>query len=677
VHASIRVFVTTVFALGVSFLIWPVQPARGQCMFTNGDFETGNLTGWTQYNRSNEIGNWYNYTGTMTPLSIHTISAPPQGTRAATTDQTAATTHELYQDFTVPLGQSGTLSFYLAYNNLHTSFISLNTLDFVGNQQARIDLIRPSTPNESIAASNVWVKLFQTKPGDPNFLAPTLMTFDVSGFAGVTTRLRFAEAVGINFFPLAVDNVCLSTTRGTITRPTPVGSNIRPDFGGVNLKFPTVVSAGTTSLTQLDPAVAQTGAPVGITFIGPAYDLSTTATVTTPIHICMYLPSIADNNTFNNLRMLHKVAGIWTELLTSSKNMTAKILCADAPSLSQFTVGVRPGFQTAAPGQIRGRITDAQDVPVAGAVVRLAGSQNRKVITDDNGNYTFAGVTTGGFYTVSPSRANYSFTPGERSFSQLANGTDAEFTAIPDGGNSNLLDTSEYFVRQHYLDFLGREPDEAGFNFWGQQIASCTDSGCVERRKINVSAAYFLSIEFQKTGGLIDALYQMSLGRAPTYDEFIPDTQTIARDIVVGRTGWESQLTANKQSFVAEFVQRDLLRGPFEGSSSDCYVDTLLVQRGISFAPGERADLITGLETGRLTREVVLLRLAEDERYVSKLRNAAFVRMQYFGYLRRDPDPNGYQFWLTKLNEFSGDFEQAEMVKAFINSDEYRGRFAR
>ena len=52
-----------------------------------------------------------------------------------------------------------------------------------------------------------------------------------------------------------------------------------------------------------------------------------------------------------------------------------------------------------------------------------------------------------------------------------------------------------------------------------------------------------------------------------------------------------------------------------------------------------------------------------------------FVMMEYFGYLRREPDEEGYQFWLNKLNQFGGNFEQAEMVKAFIVSGEYRDRF--
>ena len=73
----------------------------------------------------------------------------------------------------------------------------------------------------------------------------------------------------------------------------------------------------------------------------------------------------------------------------------------------------------------------------------------------------------------------------------------------------------------------------------------------------------------------------------------------------------------------------------------------------------------------------MLRRIFEDERFLSAKRNEAFVMMEYFGCLRRDPDASGYQFWLNKLNQFGGNFEQAEMVKAFINSGEYRARFPR
>jgi len=532
----IRVFLaTTVLALSVLFVFPDVQ---AQCTFTNNDFETGNMNGWTVHTRTVGTANWFNYTGTVSPLSNHPISAPPQGSRAAVTDHTDQTTHALFQDFTLPPGQSGTISFHLAYNNTWNNFVALNTLDYTSNQQARIDLIKTTAGNESVAASDIYLKLFQTRPGDPLSMTPTLMKFDVSGFAGVPTRLRFAAAVGLSWFQFAVDNVCLSTTRTTLTRPTPSGSNVKADFGGVSMIFPAVATAGTTSLQQLDPAVVQTGAPAGDTFIGPAYDISTTATLTPPINVCFILPSITDPNTFSHLRMLHKEAGVWVDLPSSRSNFTSKQLCGTVASLSQFTAAVGTLAPTAASAAISGSITTPDGEPLPGVAVALSGGNSRRTITDGNGNYRFDKVETDNFYTVTPSHTNYRFNPANRSFSVLANVTDAGFTATADGAGGNVIDSPDYFVRQHYLDFLGREPDEDGFNFWSNQIIACgSDTSCIERKRINVSAAYFLSVEFQQTGGLVDRLYRASYGRRPLYAEFLPDVAVVGRGVVVGEDG--------------------------------------------------------------------------------------------------------------------------------------------
>ena len=344
----------------------------------------------------------------------------------------------------------------------------------------------------------------------------------------------------------------------------------------------------------------------------------------------------------------------------------------DAP-VAYFNLTLAP---TAAEGTVTGTIADAGGLPIAGAVVNLTGTQNRKTITDANGQYRFDGVETSGFYVVKPSRANYSFSPAEKSFTQIGNQTEAAFTGSVVGSSADPLDTPEYFVRQHYLDFLGREPDEAGFNFWSDQILACgADTGCVERRTINVSAAYFLSIEFQQTGGLVDGLYRASFGRAPKYAEFVPDRTAIAGNLVVGKGDWERELATNKQAFADAFVNRPAFQAAFAGASDTGYVDALIANTRVSFGESEREALVNGLGTGALTRAAVLLRIAEHEGFVDAKRNEAFVMMQYFGYLRRDPDENGYDFWLGKLNRFNGNFEQAEMVKAFISSTEYRARF--
>jgi hypothetical protein len=259
----------------------------------------------------------------------------------------------------------------------------------------------------------------------------------------------------------------------------------------------------------------------------------------------------------------------------------------------------------------------------------------------------------------------------------LANQTDAAFTATRDAVfGANAIDSEGFFVRQHYLDFLSREPDESGFNFWINQILACGgDAGCRERRTINTSAAYFLSIEFQQTGGLVDGMYRASYGRRPMFAEFMPDTATVARNVVVGNIGWAQTLDANKRAFADSWMQRAEFQAAYGGMTNEGYVDALITHTGVNFSQDERSGLINGLNGGTSTRAEVLRAIAENERFVAAKRNEAFVMMQYFGYLRRDPDPSGYQFWLNKLNQFNGNFEQAEMVKAFLVSGEYRDRF--
>jgi predicted extracellular nuclease len=330
---------------------------------------------------------------------------------------------------------------------------------------------------------------------------------------------------------------------------------------------------------------------------------------------------------------------------------------------------------SAANGVVSGRITDPNGMPVSGAVVNLSGTQNRKFITDANGSYRFDNVETNGFYTVRPSRVNFNFSPAERSFSQLGVNTEATFTGARAGVGVNAIDTPEYFVRQNYLDFLGREPDESGFNFWSDQILACgSDAACSERQGVNVSAAYFLSIEFQQTGGLIDALYRASYARAPRYAEFMPDTAVVARDVIVGRSNWAQQLEANKQAFLAAWVERADFRAAYEGLGNDAFVDTLINHGGAGFN-GNRDALVSGLNNGGMTRAAVLGQVVENEGFINAKRNEAFVMMEYFGYLRRDPDTSGYGYWLNKLNQFDGNFERGEMVRAFINSGEYHSRF--
>ena len=255
----------------------------------------------------------------------------------------------------------------------------------------------------------------------------------------------------------------------------------------------------------------------------------------------------------------------------------------------------------------------------------------------------------------------------------------------------NPIDESQFFVRQHYLDFLNREPDQSGWSFWINNIESCgADAGCREVKRIDTSAAFFLSIEFQETGFLVYRVYKAAFGNLPnrpvplTIQEFLPETQEDGRGVVVHQAGWEQQLEANKQAWVASLAQRRRFTNAFPSTVSNAqFVDTLNANTGGALSPAERDSLVSRLNAGAITRAQALREVAENAEFRRREFNRAFVLMQYFGYLRRNPDdppePNldfaGYNSWLGKLEQFGGDYRAAEMVKAFITSIEYRRRF--
>jgi len=121
-------------------------------------------------------------------------------------------------------------------------------------------------------------------------------------------------------------------------------------------------------------------------------------------------------------------------------------------------------------------------------------------------------------------------------------------------------------------------------------------------------------------------------------------------------------------------VQRSDFQARYAGLTNEQYVDTLIVNVGLTITAAERDDLVQDLNNGK-SRADVLSKLVENPTVSRGAYNSAFVLMQYFGYLGRDPDSAGFNFWLNKLDQFHGDFVNAEMVKAFLESTEYRRRF--
>jgi len=274
----------------------------------------------------------------------------------------------------------------------------------------------------------------------------------------------------------------------------------------------------------------------------------------------------------------------------------------------------------------------------------------------------------------------------------------------PANPTSNVIDDARNYVCQNYHDFLNRQPDASGWDFWTNEITSCgTDQQCIETKRINVSAAFFLSVEFQNTGYLVERFYKTAYGQATgtstfpnthqlpvpviRFREFLADTQRIGASVIVGQSGWQQQLENNKQVFALEFVQRSRFLTAFPTTMTpQQYVDALNTNSENALSANERTTLINlfggkGNTTNLTARAQALRAITDDQDLEHTEFNRAFVLMQYYGYLRRNPndpqdaDYTGFDFWLTKLNQFNGNFVNAEMVKAFVDSSEYRSRF--
>ena len=249
--------------------------------------------------------------------------------------------------------------------------------------------------------------------------------------------------------------------------------------------------------------------------------------------------------------------------------------------------------------------------------------------------------------------------------------------------DNNPINDAQFFVRQHYRDFLNREPDDGGLAYWTNEITKCgSDARCVHERRIGVSASFFVEQEFQDTGYFIDRFYKASFGRQPNYAEFTAD-----RGNLIGGPN----LDAAKQSFADQWVQRTAFRQAYPMTMSNTeFVNKLFDSAGLTATTydAQRQQEIAAMNVGR-SRALILRDVIEvpdfknipdpnDPRY-SELKqtsqyNPAFVLMQYFGYLRRDVDQEGYDFWLNVVNNREPNNYRG-MVCSFLTSSEYQLRF--
>ncbi|MDX6383597.1 MAG: hypothetical protein QOK48_1170, partial [Blastocatellia bacterium] len=255
----------------------------------------------------------------------------------------------------------------------------------------------------------------------------------------------------------------------------------------------------------------------------------------------------------------------------------------------------------------------------------------------------------------------------------------------------NPIDDAADFVGQHYHDFLNRQGDSAGLTFWTNQITSCgAVPSCIEVKRINVSAAFFLSTEFQETGFYVLRIQRAAFGRKSdtaatryTYLPFLKDAQQVGNGVIIGQAGAAALLEANKQTYATQIVTSATFISAYPvAQTASQYVDALFASAAVTPTTSERNAAISAFGAGGTSGRVAALRSVVETTTLKNAEfNPAFVLLEYYGYLRRNPtdapdnSDAGYQFWLGKLNAFGGNFVNAEMVKGFITSGEYRQRF--
>ncbi len=260
---------------------------------------------------------------------------------------------------------------------------------------------------------------------------------------------------------------------------------------------------------------------------------------------------------------------------------------------------------------------------------------------------------------------------------------------------SNPYVLNPFFVRQQYLDFLLREPDTAGYNDWLTVLNNCNpNQGFLgappECDRVHVSSGFFRSPEFGERGYWVYRFFSASLGRRPFFAEFTPQMRRLS--------GLKPQadLAADEADFINEFMQRpefiNIYSGVTDAAHASEFITRLEQKAGVTLPasvpptqPGQppqynRQDLINLMENGTLSPAKTLRAFVEQKVVWDAYFFKAFVAMEYFGYLRRDPEAAGYDDWVDVLTNgrasagiAPGDFRH--LVFGFLYSEEYRERF--
>jgi subtilisin family serine protease len=261
-------------------------------------------------------------------------------------------------------------------------------------------------------------------------------------------------------------------------------------------------------------------------------------------------------------------------------------------------------------------------------------------------------------------------------------------------GPANPIDNHHFFFWIQYMDFLNREPDNGGLQFYVDMVNLCSpsDAECIKAMRGAMSANFFRSPEFGGRGGYVANLFNIVFGQRPKtvaelsdpakverphYQEFINDLATL--------TGTDAEVEPKKSTLANIWMGRPEVQAILPSSlSAEQFVQKLKTTAGVTTLANE-STLINNLNNNTQTRAQVLRAVAESSEVTTKFQLQNFVTMQYIGHLRREPenchgspDPAncGYIFHYNRFAP-GGDPHAIEnaITRGFIESPEYRRRF--
>jgi hypothetical protein len=258
------------------------------------------------------------------------------------------------------------------------------------------------------------------------------------------------------------------------------------------------------------------------------------------------------------------------------------------------------------------------------------------------------------------------------------------------------IDDSDFFVNQHYVDFLNRFPDPGGFSFWNGQLTNCAGNAtCIFAKRVELSNEFSVALEFGQSAAFVYRLYRGAFGNSQPFPNPDSSNQTEAnkvplyskfkadRQVVIGG----ADLPTQQQTLASDFATRTEFTNKYApGLSLSQFVDAILltIQNDLGADLTSQKNALVALGS----RGAILYRLANDDlqggngginnrAFIDVEYNRTFVYSQYGGFLRRDADMGGFGFWLGQVNSapLRSPTKQRAMVCSFITAGEYQLRF--